>query len=82
MRAAERVLAVSGYFFVASLAALVSLLLCAAFDLALHLCAGIAVAAIAFFLVSDVLRFVGNRMKRRAEYEKHFRNLTEPPDHA
>jgi hypothetical protein len=23
---------------------------------------------------------VGNRLKRRAEYEKHFRNLTEPPD--
>jgi len=81
MRAADRVLAISLVFFVASLGAMVSVFLCVAFDGSVSLCAGTALAAVLFFLIADILKVTGNRMKRRAETEKHFRNLTEPPDH-
>jgi len=80
VRVAEKILSVSFGFFVASLGALVSVFVCLAFDAPLFQFAWTAIAFVVLFLLADVLKFVGLCFKRRAEDEKHFRNLSDHSD--
>lgn len=75
MNAADRVLALSFFFFGVHLAALVSALLCFFLGLEFSLCCALAAAAVLFFVVADVLKVVGSRLKRRAEDRRYFRGL-------
>ena len=79
MNIADRVLALSFFFFAAGLAALVSALLCFALGLDFPLCCFLAFLAVVLYLAADFLKFYGLRLKRREDYRRYFRGL-DPPD--
>ncbi len=79
-RTAERTLRASFFFFVLHLAATVSGLLSFLLGASYAAFCGIIFAAVIFFLIADMLKFLGLRLKRRAEDRAHFRSLADPPD--